>query len=265
MSAPARFQPVLIPGGRGRVEGCPSEDVLVLYGAGLPAGQDQQAELLDGWTLATLDEHTLGCDRCRLAAARTGDLVGLLRDEPLDEPGTEFWDDLTDGVMRSIDPASSEDLVDNVIPLRLVSPEPYPERPYRMLRTAVWALAATVVFAIGLGAWLERPPTADEPTEVLEVAAPAVMESLPDRGAAEALAAELGISTEPLDLSAVADNDAVASDLSLPSASMAWLVDGLADDDMELLDLSLPSSDPLLDLIALDDSDLAEVLRSLES
>lgn len=265
MSARHGFQPVLISGGRGRVAGCPSEEVLVLYGAGLPAGEDEQDELLDGWTMAALDDHAADCDRCRGSAARTGDLVGLLRDEPLEHRATEFWDDLAEGVMRSIDPAAPEERVDNVIQLRLVTPEPDRENPYRMLRTLVWALAAVVAFAVGLGVLLERPSTKDAPAQVVDVGGVALRDGLPDRAAAEALAAELGISTEPLDLSVLAGTDAVASDIPLPSASMAWLVDGLADDDMEMLDVSLPSSDPLLDLIALDDTDLAEVLRSLES
>jgi hypothetical protein len=263
------FQPVLIPGGRGVTDGCPSEDVLVLYGAGLPRGEADQTELLDGWTMATLDHHVAGCPVCRALAAETGDTVGLLRAHPQEEPGAEFWDDLSDSVMRSL---AQDDLGtgprDNVVPLRPVEAAPEAGVVDPTLRSLAWALAVAVVFAVGLGIWLERDPVVEAPVPLTEVAAP--VESLPDRQEAWAVAAELGISVDPLDLSVAAAADAVASDISLggtplDEASLAWLVDGLAAADMELLDVSLPTSDPLFDLIALDDSDLAAVLRSLES
>lgn len=270
MSAQGGFQPLLIAGGRGATDGCPSADVLVLYGAGLPRGDDDQEELLDGWNLATLDEHVAGCPACRALAAETCDVVGLLRTEPVDEPGPEFWDELADGVMRTLggrDPGRGPRA--NVIQLRQVRVEsdPGPEAVDPALRRLAWALAVAVVFAVGLGVWLERDPTPGVPNPVvLAEESPGVPEPLlPDRQHARAVAVELGISVDPLDLSDAAEADVVASDISLEAASLAWLVDGLAAADIELLDVSLPTTDPLLDLIALDDTDLAEVLRSLES
>lgn len=266
MSAQRGFQPVLIAGGRGEVDGCPSADVLVLFGAGLPQGEDLQEELLDGWTLTTLDAHVATCPSCRALAEETGDVVATLDSAPLDDPAPGFWDDLAEGVMRTIDGDTRADR-DNVIPLRLVAASPSAEPADPTLRRLAWALAAAVVFAVGLGIWLERDPAVSPATPAIATrdAATQPAESVPDPQRARAMAAELGISTDPLDLSAAAATDVPASDISLESASLAWLMDGLAAADMELLDVSLPTTDPLLDLIALDDSDLAEVLRSLES
>ncbi len=268
MSTVNGFQPVLIAGGRGATDGCPSADVLVLYGAGLPRGTDDQEELLDGWTLPTLDEHVAGCPTCRALAAETRDVVGELLAQPLEEPDGEFWDDLTDGVMRNL--AGDErgrGPRDNVIELRPVPEPPEPAAANPTLRRLAWALAVAVVFAVGLGVWSERSPVVEPSSDgaLTEASSPGPVESLPDRQHALAVAAELGISAEPLDLSDVAGADVVGSDISLEAASLAWLVDGLAAADMELLDVSMPTTDPLFDLIALDDSDLAEVLRSLES
>jgi hypothetical protein len=273
MSALGGFQPVLIAGGRGATDGCPTADVLVLYGAGLPRGDDDQEELLDGWTLATLDDHVAGCPTCRAQADETSDVVGVLRAQPLDAPDAEFWDDLTDGVMRTVAGAErGSGLRDNVVQLRPVPGAPEPDVVDPTLRRFAWALAVAVAFAVGLGVWLERDPVEEAPLPgaLVEESSPEPVESLPDREHALAVAAELGISADPLDLSDAADADVVASDISLggtplEAASLAWLVDGLAAADMELLDVSLPTTDPLFDLIALDDSDLAEVLRSLES
>jgi len=244
---------------------CPSEEVLILFGASLPEGEDEQ-ELLDGWTADQVAAHVGACEACRAVVQETSALTATMRDDVLSEPAEPFWDELADEVMRSIDRADATPGAD-VVPLQPVEPA---RAPVRRLHWG-WAVAAGLLVVLGIGLrWMQMDQTLE--TTVAETGDEAVGPgdgvvpgALPDRATAEAIAAELGLSLEPVDPVESVQAQVVDVDSDLADSGLAALFDGLDDEDIEVLELAVADDDPLSDLAEFDVEELAAVLVALES
>ena len=239
---------------------CPSEEVLILFGASLPDGEQ---ELLDGWTADDVAVHVGLCDACRAVVEETGTLTAAMRDDVLEEPAEPFWNQLADDVMRSIDTpdAVGGDGAD-VIPLQQ---HDHARASQRRLHWG-WAVAAGLLVLLGIGLrWMQMDEVTDgavaETGDVVEEPG----DGMPDRATAEAIAAELGLSLDPVDPVEAVQAQVVDVGGGLADRGLVALFDGLDDGDIEVLELAVTDDDPLADLAEFDVEDLAAVLDALES
>ena len=266
MSTSPRFRPVVITGGRREAEmgRCPSEDALILYASSLPQDELIVEELLEGWTPEAVALHLAGCHGCRRVVEETGALTADMRGDALDEPSEAFWDEMAEDVMRSLEmPARVEpEQKAEVIQLpNTDAPIGEPrETTARRVVPWVWAVAAAVLLAASLGIALYERPREAAPLPVAD--APEVM---PDRAAAEALAAELGLSLDPIDPVAAAEAEVIEPGAELHEGGLAALFAALSDSDVENLSLALADDDPLAELADIDAQALASAIDSLES
>ena len=281
MSARPLFRPVLVHGGnRGLImRECPTEDMLILFASTRPDTDPDDGELLDGWTAAEVAEHVTLCTSCRSTVEVTGALTRTLRDDGVDDPAGEFWDELASDVMRSIDelPAvepgrpgtargrdrhgAADDA--EVIPLR---------RPMQFGRLGgspverqravwLWGAAAALALALSVAAYLTQRPddgTADgTPT-------PVALE-LPDAEAAAAAAAELGLSLDPIVPEELAEVNALQLGGAFEVASESSLRRSIEGADATDVELALGYDDAISELFELDAEAMDNILSVLES
>lgn len=215
---------------------CPTEDALILFGSGEP--DDDVAQ------------HVERCATCRAVVEEMRAVEEALLGDPLDEPGAAFFDDLAGDVMEAID---ATDRAANVVVFRSQASS------HRW--TLAMAAAAVLLLGVALALTVDRRSEAPVPTPVAE----GVAESpLPDEATARALAAELGISLDPIDPAAVADAEVTDVGESLQTGGLDALVSNLHDTETEALHVGL-GDDVFAALAELDVDELAAVLETLES
>ncbi len=222
---------------------CPAEDALFLFASGDPD---------DG-----VARHVADCAACQAVVAEVRGLDRVLRADTLDEPDAAFFDEMAGEVMAAVEDAPSEG---EVLALR-----PPPAAADGRSNRWTLALAAAAVVLLGVALALTASRRVDDPVQV-PVAEPATASALPDEAAARALAAELGISLDPIDPAAVAEAEAAArfTDESLRTGGLDALVSNLQDTETEALHVGL-GDDVFAALAELDVDELAAVLETLES
>jgi len=244
---------------------CPSEEVLILYASLSPGEQPEDDELLDGWTARSLADHLDRCAACERVVRQSGELLGALQADELTEPPDEFWDELADGVMRSIDADSTEAPEDNhanVVPLPELAAAPAARPSNR--RSGRWLWAAAAALAMALAVWSYDEVARDGETET--VADGGVDGLIPNAEQANQLAAELGITLEGFDAKDVTPEvDLLDLGSSFSDAGLSALGELVDDNDMDDLELALADGDPIGQLLELDTEELALVLEALES
>ena len=236
---------------------CPPEDVLILHGSS--TSEENESEILDGWTADTVVQHLASCDECRAVAEDVRSLSEVMRSDPLQEPVQAFWDDLAIDVMGSLDAGSDSKDGAEVVELR-TRPAPDPE-----ISSHRWALVFAAAAVVLLGAALALTVTRrnEDPTPealVEDETAPLLL----DESTARALAEELGISLDPIDPAAVAQAEVADVGASLQTGGLDILVTHLEDAETEALDIGL-GDDVFAALAELDVAELAAVLETLES
>ena len=257
---------------------CPSEDVLTLYASTRPETDPDDGELMDGWTAEAVAGHLTLCPTCRSTVEVSVAMTSVLRDDPLDEPAADFWDEMADSVMRSVDaeqvaeaPVPRRDAPADeatVIPLRRPGqlgrvPSSAAER---RTTTWLWAAAAALALAASLGAYLLRQDgTSLDAVEDDGAAPQAVASGLPDAAAAAAAAASLGLSLDPIDTGALAEVDAMQLSGAAGGAGVSSLRQELRGANADDVEAALNYDDAISELFEMDAEALEEILTALES
>jgi hypothetical protein len=280
MSARPLWRPVVVreEDREATMNECPSEDVLTLYASTRPEADPDDGELMDGWTAQAVAGHLTLCPTCRSTVEVSIAMAGALRDDRLGEPAAEFWDDMADSVMRSLDAQPAAGTPDppraeradeaTVIPLR--RPGQLGRLPAsateRRTTTWLWAAAAALALVASLGAYLLQRDGAPFDTVDGGGAAPApVASGLPDAAAAAAAAAALGLSLDPIDTGALAEVDAMELGGAASGAGVSSLRRELRGANAYDVEAALNYDDAISELFEMDADALEEILTALES
>jgi hypothetical protein len=224
---------------------CPTEDALFLFASGEP-GDD-------------VARHVADCPTCQAVVDEIRGLDQVLRADTLDEPDAAFFDEMAADVMAAVEDAERGGEVIEFRP-------PSDAADGRSTRRTL-ALAAAAVVLLGVALALTADRRAEEPVEVpVADAEPSNGSAIPDEATARALAAELGISLDPIDPAAVAEAEVVdrVTAESLQTGGLDALVNNLQDTETEALHVGL-GDDVFAALAELDVDELAAVLETLES